>query len=618
MENTTNEALSEEKTVGPEVSEATVVDVENVEKVESSDITPAETEQKAKKDASAIDEEHKKYLLERAKESNINWDEIEFEDAEKQIPLLTDEDRNLFVTISEGYFDRDLLNMYIDESMGTIEQYLQIKSIVDSGEADEADMAYYEELSKGFQDAKIVLASIQVESRALAKSFKESKVSEDFIKAIALKSLHDFLVKRFKYTDTWKNHSKHYSEAELADIDRTKLIEENIFKKMYITTMFNEYIHRYNVKQNFDTDKALNVLSVDFMDIGLSMLINAIEAHIKCVKDQTNIDLASIIDRDFKYMECVKAPILYALLKHDHSIGKMSKDGELLVSKLNPNGVFDSEFDTLYETYKTFVKAITNESTLKNILSDYEHMITTDPLFRIIGPEIGVDKFNDYKLMITAISNHIPDIEGTKIREWAKWYKYMRKFENYYSIYTLANSTKPEGFNDQIGDESVVIYEKLVFNVIMGISKEIYDYIYSEMIIDVSEFIKMSLMDRSVRPFLFEVVMNNLSLQHHLGFISTLKIGGEDDNTKGDKLYEFAKEQMGEKQYEYFIVDKESDILLKDVDLVETRRAYIQFTTEVLNTVNSGIMKYTSDAYKVIPENSKTNSKKKKRHNRRH
>ena len=138
------------------------------------------------------------------------------------------------------------------------------------------------------------------------------------------------------------------------------------------------------------------------------------------------------------------------------------------------------------------------------------------------------------------------------------------------------------------------------------------------MIIDVSEFIKMSLMDKSVRPFLFEVVMNNLSLQHHLGFISTLKIGGEDDNTKGDKLYEFAKEQMGEKQYEYFIVDKESDILLKDVDLVETRKAYIQFATEVLDTVNSGIMKYSTDAYKVIPEISKTNSKKKKRHHKRH
>lgn len=621
MENQTNEALlenTEEKVVEPEVSEASVIEVDNVEKSEPSDITPTETEQKAMKDASTIDEEHKKYLLERAKESKIDWDQIEFEDAEKQIPLLTDEDRNLFITIAEGYFDRSLLDMYIDESISTIEQYLQIKSVVDSGEADEADMAYYEELSKGFQDAKIVLASIQVESRALAKSFKESKVSEDFIKAITLKSLHDFLIKRFRLTDTWKDRSKRFSKEEIDKMDRTKHIEDSILKNMYVITMFKEYIYRYTVKQDFDNDITLNMFSKEFMDNGLNMFTDAISEHIKYMKDDTNIDIASIIDRSFKYMECIKAPLIYALIRKDHPIGKLSKDKELLESKLNINHDFDEQFDYLYYSYKEFIKHISNPVTLNDIYVDYELMITSDPLFTdIISPELKSESFTNYRAMIDSISKHIPDVNGTDIREWSKWYRFMRKYETFYSIYVLKGANIPENVEEKIGSEEILEYEKLAFNVIMGMCKELYDYIYAELIIDVSDFIKMTLMDKSVRPFLFEVIMNNLSLQHHLGYLATYKVGGEDDNTKGDKLYEFAKEQIGEKQFDYFIVDKDTDILLKDVDLVETRRKYISFANDVVVGLNHALNKYSSDTYKPVPEQPVRSNKKKKK-NRKH
>jgi len=41
----------------------------------------------------------------------------------------------------------------------------------------------------------------------------------------------------------------------------------------------------------------------------------------------------------------------------------------------------------------------------------------------------------------------------------------------------------------------------------MGMLKEIFNYIYDEMIIDISDFINMTFMDKSVRSFLFEIIM---------------------------------------------------------------------------------------------------------------
>ena len=629
MEQMSEKTLSEtENEVRPEVSEPTAIDVENVEKAEASDITTAETVENAKKDVKTIDEEHKSYLLERAKEAKIDWDKIEFEDAEKQIPLLTDEDRNFFITIAEGYFDRDLLDLYIDESIGTIQQYFELKALVESGNADEADVAYYEEVSKGYQDAKIVLASIQVESRQLAKSFKESKVSEDFIKAITLKSLHDFLVKRFHLTNTWKDNSKKYSAEELKEISREKLIEDNILSKMYVTTMFNEYIYRYSIKQNFSKDKAKNVLSPQFYDDSIDLFINALKEHINHVKDSSNIDLASIIDKDFKYMEFIKAPIIYSLIKHNDPIGELSKDKDLLSTKLNPSEKFNEKFDKLYKLVLDLQKLLNTSEYIDALYDDYLGMIVTDKIYMsVIGPEIGSLQYADYKAVITSITNHMPDIEGVDIREWSKWYKFMRKYEIFYSIYTLKNYTPtelPEGETEKYNEANISFQkEKLIFNVIMGMVKEFYDCIYSNMTIDVTEFIKYQLADKSVRPFLFEVIMNSLGLQHHLGYISTLELDHEpkDENddgkgsTSGDKIYDFAKSQMGEKQFDYFIVDKDNDILLKDVDLLETRGFYIDIATDVVDLLVSALKKYSSDVIHVV-EKPVSHGKKSSRKNR--
>jgi len=71
----------------------------------------------------------------------------------------------------------------------------------------------------------------------------------------------------------------------------------------------------------------------------------------------------------------------------------------------------------MYEIFLDFVKVFINHDNPKDIFSDYEEMIAKDLLIKIIGPEIGINNYNDYKAMITDISNHIPDIEDTDVRD---------------------------------------------------------------------------------------------------------------------------------------------------------------------------------------------------------
>jgi len=95
--------------------------------------------------------------------------------------------------------------------------------------------------------------------------------------------------------------------------------------------------------------------------------------------------------------------------------------------------------------------------------------------------------------------------------------------------------------------------------------------------------------------------------------ISALNIGGENDNTKGEKLYDFSNSQMDEKKYEYLIVDKEKDILLKDADLLDACKSYINFSIDIIKTIANDIKKYTSNVFIETHEVVKTPKKKSKR-----
>ena len=122
-----------------------------VEKTEE-DATDVSTEEivdnaMKKEDIDKIDAEAKEYLEKHSKEAEIDWDKIEFEDEEKNFPKVSKEELDVFCTISEGFIDREAVETYIRIAHADIENYLEVKKLVDSGEATEDDKEYYDSLS---------------------------------------------------------------------------------------------------------------------------------------------------------------------------------------------------------------------------------------------------------------------------------------------------------------------------------------------------------------------------------------------------------------------------------------------------------------------------------------
>ena len=110
-----------------------------VEKTED-DVTDISTEEivdnvMKKEDIDKIDAEAKEYLEKHSKEAEIDWDKIEFEDEEKNFPKISKEELDVFCTISEGFIDREAVETYIRIAHADIENDLEMKKLVDSGEA---------------------------------------------------------------------------------------------------------------------------------------------------------------------------------------------------------------------------------------------------------------------------------------------------------------------------------------------------------------------------------------------------------------------------------------------------------------------------------------------------
>ena len=131
-----------------------------VEKTEE-DVTDVSTEEivdnaMKKEDIDKIDAEAKEYLEKHSKEAEIDWDKIEFEDEEKNFPKISKEELDVFCTISEGFIDREAVETYIRIAHADIENYLEMKQLVDSGEATEDDKDYYDSLSKSKENSRII------------------------------------------------------------------------------------------------------------------------------------------------------------------------------------------------------------------------------------------------------------------------------------------------------------------------------------------------------------------------------------------------------------------------------------------------------------------------------
>ncbi len=576
-----------------EVKNPTVIDVSMPEK-DSSDlenneiveVVPPETKpvESAELTKDQIKQEQKDYMLKLAKESNIDWDKIEFEE-DGVTPKVTEETCKIFNAAVSDYFDVNSLDTYIHMAKDAIEDYKRTKEAVDKGEADKDDLEYFKSCTVGYEDSRLVLAMIQQESKRLEKEFAESMVAEKFIKAVTLKSLRDYIVDEYRLTDSWYNPEN----KPIKELDKTKEIDESLIKKMYVTPMFAEQIKRYFVK--YLSSQEYNIFGYEFIERSEDRFVLGLQNYISHIQSKENIDISLLIKRDFQSLDFFTTIIRYALIVNkDPTIEKVEdKELNILKEKLDNNGVITSQsgniFEQIYKIIDEIINDLKRSDNLERIKYITKDIFEKDPLYKDFNPRNDIN-IDDYSKTIVEISKAFPTVEALQLKKWGKHYAFMNKYENYITYSKL---------QAVIDDETKTEVEKrsACINTIVSIVHSMYMFIFSEIIINLTHFIKFNLNTKETRDTIFATMFNNLILQHQLGY----KVTFTEENSKGDALYKLCEEALGKNQYDMFIGDKKDDIILKEVDLSVVRSSYFEVVQDMLSLVQSNLASIFNDSY---------------------
>lgn len=555
-----------------------------------------------------VTEEQKEYLLKRAKEANIDVDKLEYEE-DGVTPKVTDEMLELFSIYSNGVFDKEFFQIYIDQAKSIIDQYKDFKSMVDKGLTDEDDMDYYSGLAKGYEEARLIIGLVQTEYTKMCKDFEENKIFENQSKAITLSLLRDYFVNEFKLVDTWL-HPILRDPKELAKFDRTKELEDSIRKMMFVAPIFKEYAHKMFIRCK--GDRSLNSFEKKFTDSNFESLIYGLNSYIKNSGETHDIDLKTIITRDMNNMNFVKAILTTMFIyNNDEFIKDINVSEEslnTLKKKMNPNDVYtkteDNIFTELYKNFATIKQYFTDKQFITRLFAIVSNNLTSDKIFKTVN----IDLNESYDKFIIKFSEKLPDITGTSIIRWGQYYSYLKKYEFYHSVKLLKEYIEGEEKNEKTG-------ESLLIDCISTYLVEYLNMIYGKILSDLDIFVKENVYSASMRQTMFAMLTNSILMQHELGFKSDFN---PETESSGDGLYELAQKVFGE-QYKFIIVDKEKDILLKDVDLTETRKCYFNTIDELMEFMLFScecIMK--GDYYNgyAKPFNNTKTKKNKKKHNR--
>jgi hypothetical protein len=575
-----------------EVKEATVTDVDLPEE-DKSDISVEETLENAKpidansEEVKKINEEQKNYLLKRAKETNIDWENITYE-SDGVTPTVTNENIDVFSAFVSDFIDPSSMYFYVDQARDAIRSYFEVKELVDSGNATKSDLDYYKVCGEGYEDARIVLAMIQVESSRLEKEFNESGIAEDFIKGITLKNLRDYIVERFRFNKTWCNTSEN-----IKDLDDTKEIEDSILKTLFVTTLFNKTFERYRCKAI--SSKIHNIFGKKFISDFNTQFIKGIQSYINCIPDKNNIDIKTVITRDFKALDFVNAVILFAMIEeNDPIVADLTLSEEektTLKSKLNPNNYFTcDENNNIYKKINKLINKIIDKLLVIENLDKFVNLsfdiLKSDPLHNKIMLGIDLEAYKNYPEYIARIATFFPEINGIRIMEWGKVYAYMNKYETYITYYNLKQILS----DPEISDKDK---RKGAFNTVKSIMNSLFMFAYGDFISTLTEFIKENVYSREPRPLMFTNIIRNVVMQHEFGFKADFTPTVDDS---GEVLYEKAKTSFG-KEYRFMIGKEKDDILLKNVNLTDTRKAYIDIVYNMCDLIDNQMDEIIDDSY---------------------
>lgn len=492
----------------------------------------------------------------------IDWDKIVYEDEEKTIPLVTDDDIEVYSAITSEFVGDMDISSWVRMTKDEIVEY---NTAIKNPPIDESDAKYRESLKETAKCSKELLALIQTQAKDLKKEFVENKIAETTIKAAVLKTLHDYIIDRYPIVENKEEIIKKY--------------ENDMTHFMYVVPIFRNLVDREIKRNNIDrlTPESLDGDAFDYT-VAISTYVRKLDADQK-----ENIDLANLISKDFEFMNFFVITILYSVYKYgdkDFVTNTIKNIDEKTLKSLddtmNPSNSIENEAkykEICENVFKIIDKFMNDKDYIENICNKMYPAISSDKTIKFYLESTE----NDVEKAFTEIVKNIPSIEGTRLGAWNRYYRAIRKLNIYFTFKQLLTLSKKE---DVQPDE----LKAAIFNVIIKYSQYYYEHLFTNFISSFVDYLDNTINSKESRDIFFKSSMNYLNSIHAFGFKSSYNV--EEKENIVPNIYSFAKKNLG-KLYDSIVVDEKDDILLKDVDLAQVKIEYSKIVNDfIINSFN--------------------------------
>lgn len=492
----------------------------------------------------------------------IDWDSIVYEDEEKTIPLVTDDDIEVYSAITTEFVGDMDISSWVRMTKDEIIEY---NEAIKNPPIDDSDAKYRESLKETAKCSKELLALIQTQAKDLRKEFVENKIAETTIKAAVLKTLHDYIIGRYPIVE---------NKAEII-----KKYEDDMTHLMYVIPVFKNLVDREIERNNIDrlTPDNLDGDAFDYT-IAISTYVKKLDAESK-----ENIDLANLISKDFEFMNFFVITILYSVYKYgdkDFVTNTIKNIDEKTLTSLdntmNPGNSLENraKYKEICENvFKIIDKFVNNKKLIDDICNKMYPAISSDKTIKYYLEATD----GDIEKAFTQIVTNIPAIEGARLGSWNRYYRAIRKLNIYFTFKQLSALANKEDV--QIDELKVAI-----FNVIIKYTQYYYEHLFTSFVSSFTDYISDNINSKDSRDIFFKSSMNYLNSIHAFGFKSSYN--PEEKENVAPNIYNFAKKNLG-KLYDSIVVDEKDDILLKDVDLDQVKIEYSDIVNKfILNSFN--------------------------------
>lgn len=505
-------------------------------------------------------------VLEKMKDDvdKIEWDKIIYEDEDKLIPLVTKENVEIFEGITSQFVGNMEVNSWISIAKTEIAEYKEMMKR--ESELDEDERKYYENLKDSVQSSKELLALIQTNAIKIEKDFNENKIAESAIKASVMQTLHDFIIDRYPIIE---NKDETISNYE-------KLMKKNSF----LISIFDQSLVRMSKKHK--------LWEKDVIEDSAFEYTSAISTYVKMLKGNDNIDISSIITHDFEYMNFFTILILYCVVKNedvDSDYVKLilknvsDKTKENLRNTFDLHGALNSDsiIENIYDKVKCIISILSKKDTVEFLKSKYMDVLLDDKTFKFYCYVDGTNELKKPQEILKDLVLNTPQIIDDKIGPWARYFRIVRVL-NMYLMFDDMSKAIDKGEN----------VEELAFNVLLKMVKDKYDYLFTSFVTDFNFFIKETVNAKDSRDIFFKTSMNFINIMHAFCFKSI--ISPEEMKEEGF-IYNVAKRVMGQKNFDNTVVDEKEDVMLKELDIMQTKCEYFNLVEKLLvyieNSINS-------------------------------